>query len=125
MVAHPEIIHEVNKVRLPFNLNALSQKAAIDILGKKERLRTSIRSIISERKRLLKEMTTLDGITPFSSDANFILFKTNGADNVFNSLLQQGVLIRNMTGAVKDCLRVTVGTPRENNIFLRALKQLL
>ncbi len=125
MVADPKIIHEVNKVRLPFNLNALSQKAAIEILDKKERLRTSIRTIVSERKKLLKEMSSLDGITPYPSDANFILFRTNNADEIFNGLLRKGVLIRNMTGAVKNCLRVTVGTPGENRAFLKALKQLL
>jgi histidinol-phosphate aminotransferase len=49
----------------------------------------------------------------------------NGADSIFKKLLGKGVLVRNMTGAVDDCLRVTVGTPKENTFFLKALKQVL
>ncbi len=125
MIADPAIISEVNKVRLPFNLNSLSQKTAIDILNKKKQISSSIRSIVIERKRLFKEMAGLAGINPYSSDANFILFRTRDADAMFKQLLKKGVLIRNMNGAINNCLRVTVGTPRENSIFLKALKQLL
>ncbi len=125
MVADPEIIHEVNKVRLPFNVNALSQKAAVDILRNTKELKSSLRSIITERKRLFKAMDNMEGISTFPSDANFILFKTENADAVFNGLLKKGILIRNMTGAVKDCLRVSIGTPRENDLFMKALKQVL
>lgn len=125
MVADPEIIHEVNKVRLPFNINALSQKAAVDILRNKKELKSSLRSIITERKRLFKAMDNMEGISAFPSDANFIFFRTEKADAVFNGLLKKGILIRNMTGAVTDCLRVSIGTPRENDLFMKALKQVL
>jgi histidinol-phosphate aminotransferase len=125
MIAGREVVDEVNKVRLPFNLNALSQKVAIDSLQKKAELRSSIRSIVSERKRLMKEMVDMDAVGPFPSDANFIFFKVNGADSIFKKLLGKGVLVRNMTGAVDDCLRVTVGTPKENIFFLKSLKQVL
>ena len=125
MVADKEIINEVNKVRLPFNLNSLSQKAAADALKNKKLVRSSISKIIAERKRLFREMADMEGIEPYPSDANFLLFRVNDADRIFRGLLRKGVLIRNMTGAVESCLRVTVGTPGENTIFLKALKKLL
>ena len=132
MLADPEIVDEVNKVRLPFNLNSLSQSVAVKALKNKRRIKSDIRSIVSERKRLLTEMKKIEDIKPYPSDANFILFKvypvrnknSNGAENadaLYKKLLKQGVLVRNMKGIVNECLRVTVGTPKENTIFLKSL----
>jgi len=125
MIAHEDIIQEVNKVRLPFNVNALSQKVAIDSMKNKTKLRSNIRSIISERKRLFAELKKLEGIRPYPSDANFILFQVRDGDRVFRDLLKEGVLIRNMKGVADGFLRVTVGTPGENNFFIKKLKQVL
>jgi histidinol-phosphate aminotransferase len=125
MIAGREIINEVNKVRLPFNVNSLSQHVAIESLKNRGRIRAYIRSIVSERKRLLTEMRKINGITPYPSDSNFILFNTKDADSTYKGLLQKGILIRNISGAVKGCLRVTVGTPGENASFLKHLKQVL
>ena len=125
MIAHTDIIHEVNKVRLPFNVNALSQKVAIDTLKKTGQLKTRISTIVSERKKLFKEMSKTNGISPFPSDANFILFRVNNPDKIFKGLLKRGVLIRNMKGIAGGCLRVTVGTPAENNTFIKNLLQLV
>jgi len=125
MIGDSEIINEVNKVRLPFNLNSLSQKVAVEALGNKKQMREHIRTITAERKKMYKEMKNIDGIAIYPSDANFIFFKVKEADTVFKKLLAKGVLIRNMTGVVKDCMRVTIGTPGENAIFLKAIKQVL
>ncbi|RJQ17949.1 MAG: histidinol-phosphate transaminase [Nitrospiraceae bacterium] len=125
LIAGESVISEVNKVRLPFNVNSLSQAVAVEALKDKKQMRRHISSIISERKRLLAEMRKIEGITPYPSDANFVLFKVNNAEKVYNGLLRKGVLIRNMTGAVKDCLRVTAGTPGENTVFLKALREVI
>lgn len=125
MIADTDVVEEVNKVRLPFNLNSLSQKTAIEGLKRKKEMTSSIRSIVSERKRLLQEMRDMDGIYPYPSDANFILFKADDSDKIYKELLKKKVLIRDMSGTVKDCLRVTVGTQGENSAFLKALGQLL
>ena len=123
MVARPEIIREVNKVRLPFNLNSVSQELAVAALKEKDLMRTCIRSIISERKRLLNEMKKIEGVEPCPTDANFILFKIKNSDKIYRGLLEKGVLIRNMKGVIDGHLRVTVGNPKENTIFLKALKE--
>jgi histidinol-phosphate aminotransferase len=125
MVAGAEIINETDKVRLPFNLNSLSQNIAIKALKNKKQMHSSISSIVTERKRLFNEMDKIDSAEPYQSDANFILFKVENSESVFKGLLEKGVLVRNMKGLINGCLRVTVGTPKENTAFLKALKRLL
>jgi histidinol-phosphate aminotransferase len=86
---------------------------------------TFIKAVVSERVRLFREMEKIQGIKPFPSEANFILFQVKNTVAVYNSLLKKGVLVRNMNNGVKGCLRVTVGTPGENTAFLKALKEIL
>jgi len=125
LTANNEIIGHVNRVRLPFNVNSLSQAVAIDALKNKKQLRSNIASVISERKRLFNAMKKIGAVTPYPSDANFILFKVMQADSIYSSLLKKGILVRNLSEVIDGCLRVTVGTPGENNLFLKTLKQVL
>lgn len=125
LIANEDIVHEVNKVRLPFNVNSLSQAVAIAALKNKKQMHSYIASIISARKSLFGMMKKIEDITPYRSDANFILFKVPNADKVYYGLLNKGVLIRDLTGVIENCLRVTVGTPAENTVFLRTLQQLI
>ncbi|RPI36183.1 MAG: histidinol-phosphate transaminase [Nitrospiraceae bacterium] len=125
IIAMPGLIEEVNKVRLPFNVNALSQAVAVAALKGKKEFRSSIKTIVAERERLLEAMETIEGITPFPTEANFILFRVDDPDQVYSALLKKGVLVRDIKSVVKGCLRVTVGTPEENAAFLRALRGVL
>ncbi len=125
LIADREIVNEVNKVRLPFNVNSLSQAVAVEALKDRKRMRSNITSVISEREKLFRSMQNIDGIAPYPSDANFILFKAPQADRLYNALLKKGVLVRNLSGVIDNCLRVTVGTPKENAAFLKALQELL
>jgi histidinol-phosphate aminotransferase len=115
----------VNKVRLPFNLNSLSQAVAVKVLKNKKALKSYTKSIISERGRLFSEMAKIKGIKPYPSEANFILFRVKEPDKIYKRLLKKGILVRNMNGVVNNCLRVTVGTPEENRIFLNAMKEVI
>lgn len=125
LAGRPETLNEVNRVRLPFNMNSLSQAVAVDSLKEERKLKKAIKAIISERNRLFKEMSGIRNIAPFPSDANFILFRVRGADEVYKRLLEKGVLIRNLHPAIKDCLRVTAGTPKENDLFLKTLGSIM
>ena len=125
LIADDAIIGEVNKVRLPFNVNSLSQAVAAEALREKSRAKSFIRTIVSERKRLAGELEKIEGIRPFPSEANFILFRVGNPDKVYASLLGRGVLVRNINESVKGCLRVTVGAPAENAAFLKALRQIV
>jgi histidinol-phosphate aminotransferase len=125
LIADEEIIKEVNKVRLPFNVNSLSQTIAGEALKDRKTLQSRIKSIISEREKLFNKLSEIEGIKPYPSEANFILFRIKNPDRIYQALLKKGVLIRNMKGAVDGCLRVTVGTPEENRVFLSALKKVI
>jgi len=123
LIADEQIIDEVNKVRLPFNVNALSQAVAIEALKKKKALKEAIQIIADERDRMIVAMEDIKGVIPFPSEANFILFRVKDPHKVFSRLLEQGILVRNISDAVAGCLRVTIGTPKENGLFLRALEK--
>ncbi|MBF0506517.1 MAG: histidinol-phosphate transaminase [Nitrospirae bacterium] len=122
LAADNELLREVDKVRLPFNLNGLSQAVAEEAL-RGSSLHNLIKTVIAERKRLYEELLNIHGVRPYPSEANFILFKVHDADAVCKKLLGHGVLVRNMNTASKGALRVTVGTHEENGLFLRALKK--
>jgi histidinol-phosphate aminotransferase len=84
-----------------------------------------IQTIIQERDRLAERLDRIDGIIRFHSDANFILFRSEpDAEVLFSNLLAKGILIRNLNepGLLKNCLRVTVGKPEENDAFLSVLE---
>lgn len=116
----------VDKVRLPYNVNVLTQLVAEKVLQHQELLAQQAAAIKTERTRLFEGLKRIPGVQPFPSDANFILFKTGKAEQVFNGLRQRGVLIKNLHGAhpsLADCLRVTVGTLEEDTQFLDVLKE--
>jgi histidinol-phosphate aminotransferase len=123
LIGHEELISEVNKVRLPFNLNSISQALAIEALKNKEVIDGYIKAIVLERQRVYNELSKIKGLIPYPSEANFILFKVKNGPSVFNSLIKEGVLVRNMDSVLKNTLRVTIGKPEENDIFLEALKR--
>jgi histidinol-phosphate aminotransferase len=125
LIADREIINEVNKVRLPFNLNSLSQAIAADVLKDGKNLRARINAIVSERENLSSEMEKIRGVRPYPSEANFILFRVTDSDRIYRRLLRKGVLVRNMKGIVDGCLRVTIGTTEENRIFLDTVNQVV
>jgi histidinol-phosphate aminotransferase len=123
LITHADIIREVNKVRLPYNVNALSQAVAIEALKDRKSLRAAVIKIVAERKKLFAAMEKIQTITPYPSEANFILFKTGNAVSVYSALMKKGVLVKNINDIMKGCLRVTVGTPGENAFFLKTLKE--
>jgi histidinol-phosphate aminotransferase len=125
LIADEQIIDEVNKVRLPFNVNALSQAVAIEALKKKKALKAAVQVIADERDRMISAMENIKGVTPFPSEANFILFRVKEPQKVYGRLLEKGILVRNISDVVAGCLRVTIGTPKENVLFLRALEKIV
>jgi len=125
VIGDKEIIRGINRVRLPFNLNSLSQAMAISALMDEEVIQSNIKKVISERERLFSEMLKIRGVYPYPSEANFILFKVERPDVVFNGLIKKGILIRDMKGSVDGCLRVTVGRPKDNRLFIKTLRGLL
>jgi len=121
IVGRPEMLTEVNRVRLPFNVNALSQAVAVRALKQPRAMARVVSAVVRERDRLSSGLRDIKGVRPFPSDANFILFRVREARRVYEALLERGILVRDLSRAVRDCLRVTVGLPGENRTFLREL----
>jgi histidinol-phosphate aminotransferase len=126
LAGRPQWIEQFNKVRQVYNVNVLTQAAALFALERLDVLEEQAARIRSEREKLGKALAALDGITVFPSQANFFLIRVADADRTFERLRGQGVLVRNLNSPpLKDCLRVTVGTPDENRILLNALREAL
>jgi histidinol-phosphate aminotransferase len=126
IVGNPAIIGQLNKIRLPYNINVLTQISADFALSNKTLFDQQTQKICAERSAVFKRLNEIDGITAYPSAANFILFRTpkGQANAIFASIKQQGVLIKNLgaqDGLLADCLRVTIGKPEENAAFLAAL----
>ena len=125
LLASPEIVREVEKARLPYNLNFFSQAAAVAALEEKKALAASVHRLVAERERLLARLVDVPGVRAFASDANFFLIECLSADPkaVFSAMLRREVLVRDVTSypMLERCLRVTVGTEEENDAFLHAL----
>lgn len=128
LAASREIVQELNKVRLPYNINALSQAAGFAVLQHRKTLDAQISLLISERRRLYNALLRMPGVTPFPSETNFILlWIEKDATKVFRALKERGILVKNLDrpGPLHGCLRVTIGTPKENLEFLKNLKSCL
>ena len=119
------IIKQINKLRLPFNINSISQKIS-EISIDSSYLEDQIEEIILLRSSLILELRNIKKIEVYDSKTNFILFKLleGSANEVFESLLSDNILIKNMSKmpGLKNFLRVTVGSKKENNLFIQSLK---
>lgn len=125
MIGAKAWLEQFDKLRLPYNIGTLNQIAAREILAWPELLEDQVSRILSERQRLLAELAESAGVEVWPSATNFLLFRVARAPTVFQGLLDRGVLIKQLHGShrlLENCLRVTVGTPEENNRFLEALR---
>jgi histidinol-phosphate aminotransferase len=125
MAGRPEWIAEFNKVRQAYNVNVLTQAAAMFVLERLDVLEEQAARIREEREQLKAQLVKLRGVTVFPSEANFFLLRVPEADRTFEALRRQGVLVRNLHPGLAGCLRVTVGTPDENRVLLTALREAL
>jgi histidinol-phosphate aminotransferase len=123
-----EWIEQIDKTRLPYNINVLTQLSAEFALSHKDVFDQQTEQIRVMREEMMKSFESMKGIEPYPSDANFLLLKTSAgkATEIFQSIREQGVLIKNMDGShpmLADCLRVTVGKTEENSAMLAAFEQ--
>jgi len=125
LIGREEIVSELEKIRLPFNITLPSQVIARVMLTEgRDFIEESVKKVISERERLMKEMSGIKNLEVFPSRANFILFRTPyEASSLQKAILKRGVLVRDVSymPMLENCLRVSVGKPEENDRFLEAL----
>lgn len=123
--ASEKLISYYNKVKPPYNISELNQKAAIDVLQKNDEIRKDVKLILAERERLINELKKLSMITKiYPTEANFVLVECTYAQKVYDELIASSIIIRNRSSVVKGGLRITVGTPEENNVLINELKKI-
>lgn len=127
MLANPDVLRQIQKVKQPYNLNAFSQAAAVTVLEHRESFSRQIKAVLEQREVLQRGLQAIPGVTPYPSCANYILFHTNYASKIiYQGLLNQGILIRRLGGPeLPGYLRVSVGTPDQNKRFLNALSEVM
>jgi histidinol-phosphate aminotransferase len=126
VLASPAVIQDLQRVRLPYHLSALTQAAGLTALRHVDEAAAIVIAIGIERDRILRTLSDIDGTTVFPSQANFVLFQPPGdGKEVWRGLLDRGVLVRDLTEVVPNALRVTAGTTHEVDLFLKALEEVL
>jgi histidinol-phosphate aminotransferase len=125
--ASSEIIAVLNKIKPPYNINTLTQKAALEVLSDRTTTQEQVRIILSERDTLIQNFQNIPWIeTLFPTDANFILMRVDDANLRYEQLKQKGIIVRNRTNQplCENCLRISVGTPQENMKLINVFKTL-
>lgn len=123
--ANSAIINLLNKVKPPYNVSALNQRAAIDALYNEPGFEDQLQTILQERFRLSSELSGLSIVQKiYPSEANFLLVAFDNANTVYNELVERKIIVRNRNSVVQNCIRITVGTPEENTLLINTLKQL-
>lgn len=126
--ARPEWLSELDKVRPPYNVSVLTQFVAERLLAHIDALHAQAEHIKADRARLAERLRSLKGVEIFPSHANFVLVRVPDADRVHGHLKARNILVRNFHGShplLANCVRITVGTPVENESMLAALAECL
>jgi len=128
LLGDASLITDLNKVRLPYNINSLTQLSASFFLDHYAIFEEQAAKICLERERMSVALATLKNVSAFPSQANFLLLRVADANAVFDGLKEHGILIKNLHAKgslLEGCLRVTIGLPEENDRFVNALKELI
>ena len=125
--SNKEIITFLNKIKYPYNLNVLSQKAAIKRLLNKDLVEDQVKEIISERNKIslaLKQIKFVKKVFP--SNANFILIRVDDSNLRYKQLIDHGLVVRNTSNQIKceNTLRISIGKPNENKVLIKSLKKI-
>lgn len=120
LIGSKETVSELDKLRLPYNINTLTQVSGNFLLKQKTEINKNAAIIIEQRAFLLEALIQVGGLTVYPSQANFILFKAPRTQALFDYLKENGVLIKNLSSSPRliDCLRVTVGDQIQNQLFM-------
>jgi len=122
-LAHEDIITQLVKINIPYNVNLFTEMVAIRLLQNLAFMKKHVGYLKKERERLYNRMREIDGITVFPSAANFLLFKSTDDTNLFLELKKRGILVRDVSGyeLLDGFQRVSIGSNEENNLFLEKL----
>lgn len=123
--SNPEMIALLNKVKPPYNVSLLNQQAAIAALKDNALYEENKRVILEEKSKIKNQLKALEIVERiYPSDANFFLVEVKDANRIYQSLVNQKIIVRNRNQVVRNCIRITVGSPSENKQLINALKKL-
>jgi histidinol-phosphate aminotransferase len=123
-----EWLREFDKMRMPYNINSLSQAGAVFALQHYDVFESQVQTLCAERQRLITELGQRDYLEVYPSDTNFIMFRVQSdrSGSFHGGLVDHGILIKKLGGPrLAGCFRVTVGTPEQNDMFLGGLDAVL
>jgi histidinol-phosphate aminotransferase len=120
----PDILSYFNKIKPPYNISTINQKAALARLDQKKEMASLVRDIIDERERLQIEIARFGFVEKiYPSDANFLLVRVDDANRLYKYLIDRNIIIRNRSSIIGNCVRITVGMKSENDVLLKSLKE--
>lgn len=123
--ASKEIIHLMDKTKPPYNVSTFNQKEALDALHHPELYDERVSEILVQKKLLEQELPRLEIVKKvYPSDANFLLVEVTDANRIYKQLVEQKIITRNRNNQIAACIRITVGTPDENNALIEAMKRI-
>jgi len=126
--AQPEIISIFNKIKYPYNINILTQKKALELLDNLQEKEDWVKTIIEERGEMVRKLFKMPFVqVVYPSDANFVLVKMHDARGIYEHLTDQKIIVRDRSKITlcDDCLRITIGSPKENKKLRKALRELI
>lgn len=124
IIARAEMAEQIEKFLMTFRISKITCVIINEVLKDTSYMQDYVKKIVKERGRLFSELQKIPGVEVFPSEANFLLFRLEESQTIFEGLCRDKVLVRNVNndGPLKNCLRVAVGTPEENDLFLTTLK---
>jgi histidinol-phosphate aminotransferase len=125
LLGAPEVVREINKIKLPYNINFFSEHVGGVLLSQADTVRQRVELIIKERDALYGDLAALPFDAVYRSASNFIMVRCAGKNELFSHLKSCGVLVRDVSSypMCENCLRVNVGTSEENQAFVRAVRE--
>lgn len=121
-IANKPIIQYLNKVKPPYNISSVNQKTALKVINQKQVFYKNLKILQSEKQKMIERLSNLSKIKKVHpSDANFLLVEVDDADELYRYLISKNVIIRNRNSVIKNCLRISIGTPKENELLIDEL----
>lgn len=123
--ASKEIIGVLNKIKYPYNLNVSTQSLVLEKLKNEDQIKKNVKIILDEREKLSIELSKLEFVKKiYPSDANFLLVNVMDAKAIYNMMMQNGIILRDRSNVTlcENCLRITIGTPKENKVLIENMK---
>ena len=122
--SNPEIISLLNKVKPPYNISSLNQEAVLKTLKNASEINKQLELILKQRELVISALTDLEIVKKiYPTDANFLLAEVENANELYDYLVNEKVIIRNRNSVVKNCVRITIGTPEENKKLIETLQK--